>query len=525
MQNQIQEILKEFELNPLAWGMVYCNHHFRSSSPPFHLKIIKVSKESRFIAIAAPRESAKSTIVSFLIPTHSICFKKRRFMVIVQNTYKKAAGTLETIKREFKDNEKIKKAYGITITKDSEGDTIFRHPDGFETRVLCKGSEQIGSIRGEKFGAYRPDLFIVDDLEDDEMVRNPDRRRELQQLFDEALVPAGDRELCTFLVIGTILHDDSLMAKLVSKDYYKEYRKLLYRAKWKDSQGNWSSLWPEKWTLAQLEILEKDKPEVFAKEYQNDPVSGVMSKFKREDFRYWRIENMHYILFGPEGEVVSKGSLMDCKAAIACDLAWEEKRESDFSVIMPGYLTPQSDLLIDDYIFKKGLRPDEMEEILFTMEKRLRDITGQSIPIGFEKAKLEKVMKWLLKEAMRKRNKYLWFKDLQWDGDKIQRIVTRLQPRYSQHVIYHKKNMGDLENQLLRVPSGTHDDLADAAQGLVQLLEYPRGKSKPQQKSADPEFDWWRKQAIDAKKPKKSHFIYGNKGKNGFEIPHIVSFR
>lgn len=527
--NQIAEILKEFEINPLAWGMVYCKHHFRIPSPPFHLKVLKESMVNRNLAVAAPRGSAKSTILSFLKPAHRIAFKKKRHIVIVQNTYAKAASSLATIKKEFKENEKIKAAYGITIIKDSEGDTVFRHPDGFETRVLAKGAEQIGSVRGEKFGAYRPDAIDIDDLEDDIMVRNPDLRRELQSLFDEALIPAGDLEagvaLCDICVVGTILHDDSQMAKLISVDQYKEFRKLKFKALWKDPQGNLVSLWPEKWSVEFLQKLEQDKPEVFAKEYQNDPVSGMMSKFKREDFRYWRVENMHALLFGPEGELVYKCPLMDCKAAISCDLAWEEKRESDYSVIMPGYLTPQSDLLIDDYIFKKGLRPDEMEEILFTMEKRFRDITGDLIPIGFEKAKLEKVMKWLLKGAMRRRNRFLSFRDLQWDGDKIQRIVTRLQPRYSQHVIYHKKGMGELENQLLRVPSGTHDDLADAAQGLVQLLQYPKGRSKTKEVSKDPAFDWWRNKAIEAKLPRKTPYSYGQKGKHGFEVPYTASFR
>ena len=266
-----------------------------------------------------------------------------------------------------------------------------------------------------------------------------------------------------------------------------------------------------------------DKSSVFAKEYQNDPVSGLMAKFHREDFRYWRVENLEYLLFDEQARITSRGSLSSCRAAIACDLAWEEKRESDYSVILSAFLTPQSDILIDYFTFKKGMRPHEIEEILFSLEERLRAVTGTTVPVGFEKAKLEKVIKHLLSQAMKQRNRWLVFKDLQWDADKIQRIVTRLEPRYSQHTIFHKQGMGELENQLLRVPSGTHDDLPDALQGVCQLLHYPKMKKK--EEVVDDEFEWWRKQAIMAHTRSADRYVFGNKSVKGFEIPYKVAYR
>jgi hypothetical protein len=353
------------------------------------------------------------------------------------------------------------------------------------------------------------------------MVTNPERRQELQDLFDQVIMFAGERGKTQVIVIGTVLHDDSQLSKLLSPDKYPNWKKLLYRGR-NEVNGEKQSLWVEKWSVEDLNRMEKNDPVSFAKEIQNDPVSGMMTKFKKSDFRYWKVDNMQYVLFGSEGEVTSKGELLHCKAAIACDLAWEEKRESDYSVILPAFLTPNSELLVDTYFCEKAMKPNEIEEILFTMENRLRLLTHNSVFIGFEKAKLENVMKWLLKEAMKRRNHYLLFKDLQWDLDKIQRIVTRLQPRYHQHVIYHKSGMGELEHQLLRVPSGTHDDLPDALQGAVQLLEYPRQIPKVAQE--EDEFNWWRSKAIEAKDPKKKHFVYGRKGHN-WEIPAQVSYK
>ena len=131
-----------------------------------------------------------------------------------------------------------------------------------------------------------------------------------------------------------------------------------------------------------------------------------------------------------------------------------------------------------------------------------------------EKAKLEKVTKWLLGKAMRKAKHYLILKDVKWDKDKITRIVTRLQPRYATHSIFHRQGMGEYEHQLLRIPSGSHDDLPDAAQIVVQLLKSPKGKKKVVHD--DDDFEWHRKRLI-AKKNKKT-FFFGNK-KNRDQFP------
>lgn len=505
-QNTALDILKN---TPLAWGMWYCPEHFRGPSPRFHLDILEAICESRLIAIAAPRESAKSTIITFLYPAHAIAFKKKHLAIIVQSTYMKAVRSLETIKKEFRENPLLKSDFGITFRKDNEGDTIFRHPDGFETEVICAGREQIGGLRGSKFGAYRPDLVLLDDVEDDEMVRNPERRVDLQRTFDDVITLLGKEDDAQIIAVGTILHDDSQLAKLIDTRQYKEYRKFLYRGRNKMPDGTRRSLWAYKWTVEELDHMEKDNPVKFAKEIQNDPSTGLMQDIHYEDFRYWFIENNQYILTDEYGRIVSRGDLCTCKAAIACDLAWDDKRQDDYNAIIPGFLTPQSDILIDYYIFEKGVRPDKLEEIIFTMEARLKMLTGSSIPIGFEKAKLEKVMQYLLKLAMRKRNKALWFKPLIWDADKITRIVTRLQPRYKQHMIYHRKGMGDLEAQLTRVRSAAHDDLADAAQGLVQLLEYPK-KTRPEDEKTDT-FMQLRRLAINFHTPPREKYIFGKK--------------
>jgi hypothetical protein len=443
------------------------------------------SCSNQFFACEAPRGSAKSTVLSFVKVLHRIAFKKKRFIVIVQNTYKKAVGTLESIKDEVRWNESFSRDFGITLEKDAEGDTIFRSRDGWRTRVLCKGVEQIGAVRGEKFGAWRPDYILCDDMEDDEMVKSPERRQGLRELFDNALIPAGDVKNLDVDIIGTILHDDSLMRHLVSVDEYTEYRKLFFKARYENKvTGFRESLWPERWTVSDLDEMERLRPETFAKEMQGDPSSGSLETIQREDFRLWSIQEGQAVLYDSDGSVVSRWRLTDCKAAVGIDLAWEEKKANDFAAVVPGLVTPANDLLVDTYIFKRGLRPDEFEQIIFDMDARYGAMTGKRVCFGFEKAMLEKLMKWFLKEAMKRTGKWLWFKDIAWGTtDKVARIMYRLANRYAQHSVYHRRGMGELENQLIRLRSTAHNDLADALGMLPEMLSYASvvAKEKPKE--------------------------------------------
>ena len=515
------ELGKVFYNNPLLWGKRYFKHHFRKKSPAFHYKILKLALSCMRLAIAAPRGSAKSTIILFLYLIHAICFRKRHYILILSNTFGKAADSLETVKIELKGNEMLKGDYPIEVRKDSYGDSIFVHPCGFEVRVKCYGAEQMGGVRGTKFGAYRPDLILVDDLEDDEMVRNPDRRRQLKETYDEALVPAGEEGVTQIIVIGTILHDDALITELVSKEYYPEYRKLKYKGRF-EANNIRMSLWKEWKTVEQLDEWEQLKPEAFAKECQNDPVSGLLGHINRTDFRYWTIENGKAVLFDDQSRVINSYDLHDCIAAIGCDLAWEEKKVSDYTAIVPCFLTPNSDILVDTYVCKKGVKPDELKNILFPMEARLRALTGYMVHIGFEKAKQEKIMKWFLKKEMREENRFLTFKALLWDKDKITRIITRLQPRYSQHTVFHRRGMGELEHQLIRIPSGTHDDLPDALQGAVQLLKSPKTIRVQQDAKHNP-FKWWQNTTVkQVHKGLKGKSRY-NRRTNRVSIPAIES--
>jgi len=173
--------------------------------------------------------------------------------------------------------------------------------------------------------------------------------------------------------------------KLVSATQYTDYKKMFLQAHIDYGKETERSLWPETWSVEFLRSLMKEDPNAYAKEYQNNPVAGTNLRFEKKDFRYWKLEGGDYVLLDENGTTVARDSLKTCRAAISCDLAWKEKRESDFSVLLPGFITPNADILVYNYICKKGMRPDETEELLFGMVERLESLLGLPYRLGSRK--------------------------------------------------------------------------------------------------------------------------------------------
>ena len=141
-----------------------------------------------FVAIAAPRGHAKSTTITHCYTLASVLFKDRRFVLVVSDTYEQAVLFLKDIYTELVDNDELAALFGkITFEKEAENDIIAKLEDGTRFRIMAKGSEQ--KVRGIKWDGMRPDLIVCDDLENDEIVLNKERREKFKKWFTGALLP------------------------------------------------------------------------------------------------------------------------------------------------------------------------------------------------------------------------------------------------------------------------------------------------------------------------------------------------
>ena len=108
-------------------------------------------------------------------------------------------------------------------------------------------AEAIGSgkkVRGRRHRNWRPDLIVLDDIENDENVNTPEQRRKLKNWFDKAVSKAGDT-YTDIMYIGTILHYDSLLNNVLQNPRYKtkKYRAVISEAANTKLWDEWESIY------------------------------------------------------------------------------------------------------------------------------------------------------------------------------------------------------------------------------------------------------------------------------------------
>jgi hypothetical protein len=208
-----------------------------------HYKIWRVLSEAFVqdlydkLNIVEPRGLAKSTICDKTLAIWLHCYKKSKFTLLGAKTADDAEQFLNSIKKEFLENELIKDVFGNLIdlkgkkpnSKDyykvNSGEIEFTN----DTYIRAVGSTT--SVRGANWGGVRPTVVIADDYQSEVDVITEDARekkwnrwcKEVEEVGDTAVFRKGRKVKAAtkFVSIGTVLHIDCLISKLSrNRDYH-----------------------------------------------------------------------------------------------------------------------------------------------------------------------------------------------------------------------------------------------------------------------------------------------------------------
>jgi len=429
--------------------------HLTLEIPDFHQEIYDIITDGeKKVAIAAPRGHAKSTLISLAYALWNALTLKKKFIIICSDTFPQAKMFLETIKTEIETNEHIRGYYGNQKTdKWTESDIELK----CGVRIMAKGAEM--KFRGLKYGRHRPDLIIIDDLENDEMVESKERRIKLERWFNGTLIPSLDIDKGQVVYIGTILHDDALLMKVLTK--YPGWITRLYKA----IQDDGTALWPEHLSMEDLERMKEEHGavgllDVFMCEYMNDPITDENREFKREFFKYY----------------TEPPDLRNLKVAITVDPAISKKEHADYSVVYVQGVDKENNRYCLDYT-RKRLDPYELSNEIFRLYEKWKPWT-----VGVEKVAYQEALIYILKDEMRKRNVFFKITEIQTRRDKELKI-RGLVPMYMSGVMYHRAEHVTLEEELLRFPKGRTDDVIDAQAMQQELVRRPTQIFQPNQQN------------------------------------------
>lgn len=427
--------------------------------PNFHREMWEMCcSDNPKVAIAAPRGHAKSTAITFAYTLAELVFKQSNFVVIVSATEGNAAEYLGHIKRELTENPDLIETFGIAeLETDSITNLVCRFKDGERFRVVAKGSEQ--KLRGMLWRGHRPDLVVCDDMEEDEQVMNQERREKFRSWFFNAVLPMLARD-GKIRVVGTILHLDSLLERLLQNEAWVSKR---YRAHNEEFE---EILWPEMFDSdffrqKRKEYVSEGNIQGYSQEYLNWPIDEENALFRRDDFVPMKPEDWN----------------RSFNFYAAADFAISEKEKSDFTVILIAATDEQNYLYIIDRI-KGRFDSQEIIEEMIAVQKRY-----QPEVFWVETEKIDKALGPFLIDEMFKQNTFLNLVKKSPTKDKIQRAQSIAARMKAGGVKFHKEAdwYDDLEANLLKVTRsgvrGGHDDDLDAFSyiglGLMELNEAP----------------------------------------------------
>jgi phage terminase large subunit-like protein len=426
----------------LAWGHLFMPDFFPSESPEFHLDLIKelMSMEDSFNA--APRGFSKTTLIQLCIMVE-VVNGWEEFIVVIEKAFNEAAEVLETVREQFDTNPLIRLVYGDlkSAGKDAFGDTIINN-----VRLRAKGFD--APIRGMKHRATRPTKIYADDLEKDEHINNPEQREKYWYRMTKGVMPALAID-GTLKVMGTILHNDSLLMNLINKNNGR-----IWRAWMDDNNPEGTLLWPTRWTYALLmERKEKMGTASFAQEYLNMPIEESSRAFK------WDWLNNYY----------TEDSLPKIlNTYIAIDAAGSTNEKADYNGVVVVSVDTQNNWYVR-YAKRYRLTSKELIDEIFTLWSR-----WDPLGVGVEKAAFTDQIKPYLDIKSEEVNKYPAVRELKHKGArKEQRITGALSGRFEAGKIFFLENATDdtkkLINELYDFPKAQYDDLADALAYIEQL--------------------------------------------------------
>jgi len=439
---------------------------------------------AQLVAIAAPRGHAKTTALTHTYALAAVLFREREYVLVVSDTITQAVQFLGDIKKELIDNESIRSLFKIKeLLKDTEDDLICICEDGHTFRMSAKGSEQ--KVRGLKWNNKRPDLIICDDLENDEIVLNKERRLKFKRWFYGALLPCRSyRGIVRY--VGTILHNDSLLESVMPKRNDKDtvvedlktwstkrkpsWLAVKYRAHTNDFT---KILWEDRYekdffVTKRQEYVDQGLPDIYSQEYLNIPVDESMSYFRRNDFLDFS---------DMDRQLLTKSDWKKhFNFYIGSDLAVSQSETADYSVFVIGGVD-ENGLLYIFRVIRERMDSQEIVETLLSLQR-----VYDPIAISMEKGQIEKAIGPFLRQRMLETGDFINLLAVAPSVDKLTRARS-IQARVRAGAVKFNKQQDwflDFEEEAIIFPRSKHDDQVDALAylGLIldKLMEAPTSK-------------------------------------------------
>lgn len=274
------------------------------------------------ILLAIPREHAKTTLAKLGVIWYWL-FTDHRFCIYLQNTLAKAKDSCRDIFNFLRCDNFISVFGHIRVVKESETENIWifdlTMPNGRVKRCILRALGALNSVRGINVDNQRPDIAVVDDAEDEEIVNSPTIQ---QPKFDKWMFGSFLKALTRrrkIIWLGNMLTKTQLLTRLSKRPAWNP---VVFGALVRNNAtGLLQPLWPDRWPLEELiedfqEYKDLGLMETWMCEMMNMPGHGA-NGFRQDQINYRPMPS-------PDGIIAS---------FITIDPAFGEKQVNDSTCV------------------------------------------------------------------------------------------------------------------------------------------------------------------------------------------------
>lgn len=354
------------------------------------------------LELIMPRGAAKTTVCDFALSVWAHCYKFSIYTLVAGKTEQDSIEFIRETRRAFEENPYIKFTFGELI--DTKNYTVNKLELELVNKTKVQAISSSSSMRGKKFNGNRPSLIIADDYQSKSDVITQDARDKKYDTWQQDSIYAGDKAVIRngkkvkmatkFIVLGTILHRDCFMSRLLKDNSYShmvekailvddvdelfntglwsQFKKIYFNPKDSFAKDNgiefyyqhenemkYPVLWEDKYDCLDLALDYYSDPSAFKQEMQNDA-----SKIGEKAF--------HQITTYPKEEIEKESFT---STILCCDPAVETKANNDYTAMVVGSKTSNNFRWVRKGLIKR-LSFDEYIDTVIELLKEYEDISA-----------------------------------------------------------------------------------------------------------------------------------------------------
>lgn len=457
-QLRIEKLLSNYKL----FVEYYFPHYAEFECAHFHIEAANEIRDAKEISILLRwfRGAAKSVHLNIFIPLWLKALGELKYFVLVGQNETAAKRLLGDPQAELMDNQRYTQDFGQQYQTGDWSEKEFTTSDGCTFTAIGIGQ----SPRGLRKAKHRPDFISIDDVDTQQLSKNPRRVDELSKWIEEDLAGCFDIGNQRIAIAGNLFSKNSINYVLGKK---KSWQVLQVNAL--DANGEPS--WKAKFDKAYYERKRKKGERAFQREYMNNPIEEG-KVFKKDWIKFVELPNEIRHLSRPIlGLKQQDPSPVQYSIIAYCDPSFSSG--GDYKAVRTWVAYQKKYYCVQSWVRKTSITA--MFRYLYQLHETYQD---NGIELWIEE---QFIQDYLMSELDRITDEYGYYLPIRRDTrnkpNKEQRIEG-MQPLYENGLMYFdeaKKGDADFEQaefQLLSFEKGSsvNDDAPDADEGAIYIL-------------------------------------------------------